>query len=97
MNYVKSNIEFPYRARHLTREQAEMLTVAQFDEMNIADATALFNEHRDIYDRLTADTDTPIVTDTAPQAQESADQGFNRQFADIVDRAIENAFHGHER
>jgi hypothetical protein len=92
MSYVKSNINvFGGFARDYTVAELETMTAEQFAELPLADQVNVYNNHRDQYDRLVADTAPSSAKDTRTDAQRFADE-----FEERIDTILRKNFHPNE-
>lgn len=94
MSYVKSNFDVFVKenVREFEDSEVETMTVSEFDALPLSDQISIFNRFPDQYNRLsgrTADDTAPGKGDDRSDAERFADE-----FEQVVDRALQRAFHG---
>lgn len=92
MSFVVSNLQVPEKPFTLDADAVEKLTVEEFDNLSLSDQIHVYNQHRDIYDRMTGRTaPKPKAEDKKSDAQRFADE-----FEARVDEALKRNFHPNE-
>ena len=94
MSHVRTNFDslLESNVREYSADEVAVMTTKQFDELPLCDQISIYNRFPDQYNRLTginADDTAPGTADDRTDAQRFADE-----FEQVVDRALQRAFHG---
>lgn len=93
MSHVRTNFAdiFVKNIREYTADELETMTSEQFDALPIADQIHIFNQHRDVYNRLTGKNTDDTTTHTEDSTR-TKEQLFADEFERRLDEALARAF-----